>query len=139
MRSLPLLQGIFPTQGLTRSPTWQANSLPTELSGKPLGGPEKNSFDCMGLSAKSYLCFFNTLSRFVTALLPGNKRLLISWLWSLSAVILEPKEIKSVAASAFSCSLLMFVNGLKLFSSCDLSVPPASCWLCDCYSNRLQK
>ena len=39
---------------------------------------------------------FNTLlSRFVIAFLPRNKCLLISWLQSLSAVILEPKKIKS--------------------------------------------
>ena len=36
---------------------------------------------------------FNMLSRFVTAFLPRNKHLLISWLQSLSAVILEPKKI----------------------------------------------
>ena len=36
---------------------------------------------------------FNTLSRFVTAFLPRSKRLLISWLQSLSAVILEPRKI----------------------------------------------
>ena len=36
---------------------------------------------------------FNTLSRFVTAFLPRSKRLLISWLQSLSTVILEPKKI----------------------------------------------
>ena len=38
----------------------------------------------------------NTLSRFVIAFLPRSKRLLISWLQSPSAVILGPKEIKSV-------------------------------------------
>ena len=36
---------------------------------------------------------FNTLSRFVIAFLPRSKHLLISWLQSPSAVILEPKEI----------------------------------------------
>ena len=36
---------------------------------------------------------FNTLSRLVTAFLPGSKCLLISWLQSPSAVILEPKNI----------------------------------------------
>ena len=41
---------------------------------------------------------FNTLSRFVIAFLPRSKCLLISWLQSLSAVILEPKKIKSVTA-----------------------------------------
>ena len=40
--------------------------------------------------------FFNMLSRFVIVFLPRNKRLLISWLQSPSAVTLEPKKIKSV-------------------------------------------
>ena len=39
---------------------------------------------------------FNMLSRFIIAFLPRNKLLLISWLQSLSAVILEPRIIKSV-------------------------------------------
>ena len=39
---------------------------------------------------------FNMLSRFVIAFLPRSKRLLISWLQSPSAVILELKKIKSV-------------------------------------------
>ena len=39
---------------------------------------------------------FNILSRFVTAFLPRSKHLLISWLQSLSAVILGPKKRKSV-------------------------------------------
>ena len=42
---------------------------------------------------------FNMLSRLVTAFLPSSKHLLISWLQSLSAVILEPKKIKSVTVS----------------------------------------
>ena len=42
---------------------------------------------------------FNTLSRFVVAFLPRNKHLLISWLQSPSAVILEPKKIKAVTVS----------------------------------------
>ena len=36
---------------------------------------------------------FNMLSRFAIAFLPRSKHLLISWLWSLFAVILEPKKI----------------------------------------------
>ena len=42
---------------------------------------------------------FNMLSRLVIAFLSRNKSLLISWLQSPSAVILEPKKIKSVTAS----------------------------------------
>ena len=38
---------------------------------------------------------FNMLSRFVITFLPRNKRLLISWLQSPSAVILEPQKIKA--------------------------------------------
>ena len=45
---------------------------------------------------------FNMLSRLVIAFLPGSKRLLISWLQSPSAVILEPKKIKSVTVSIVS-------------------------------------
>ena len=41
----------------------------------------------------------NMLSRLVINFLPGNKRLLISWLQSPSAVILEPKKIKSATVS----------------------------------------
>ena len=47
--------------------------------------------------------FFNTLSRFVIAFLPRSKCLLISWLQSLSTVILEPKK-KSVTVSIVSPS-----------------------------------
>ena len=42
---------------------------------------------------------FNMLSRLVIAFLPRSKHLLISWLQSPSAVILEPKKIKSLTVS----------------------------------------
>ena len=48
---------------------------------------------------------FNILSGFLIAFLPKSKCLLISWLQSLSTVILEPKKIKSVTASTFPTSL----------------------------------
>ena len=54
---------------------------------------------------------FNTLSRFVIAFLPRSKHLLISWLQSPSAVILEPKKIKSVAVSIASPSICHEVMG----------------------------
>ena len=55
---------------------------------------------------------FNMLSRFVRAFFPRSKHLLISWLQSLSAVILEPKKIKSVTAYTFSLSICHEVMGL---------------------------
>ena len=54
---------------------------------------------------------FDTLSRFVIAFLPRSKCLLTSQLQSLSAVILEPKKIKSVTASTFSPSICHEVMG----------------------------
>ena len=48
---------------------------------------------------------FNKLSRLVIAFLPRSKRLLISWLWSPSAVILEPRKIKSDTVSTVSPSI----------------------------------
>ena len=47
----------------------------------------------------------NMLSRLVITFLPRSKRLLISWLQSPSAVILEPKEIKSATVSTVSPSI----------------------------------
>ena len=44
---------------------------------------------------------FNMPSRLVTAFLPRSKHLLISWLQSPSAVILEPPKIKSLTVSTF--------------------------------------
>ena len=54
---------------------------------------------------------FNTLSRFVIAFLQRSKCLFISWLRSPSAVILEPKKIKSVAAFTVSPSICHEVMG----------------------------
>ena len=48
---------------------------------------------------------FNTLSRIVIVFLPRNKRLLISRLQSLSAVILEPPKIKSLTVSNFCTTI----------------------------------
>ena len=48
---------------------------------------------------------FNMLSRLVITFLPRSKRLLISWLQSPSAVILEPRKIKSVTVSTVSPSI----------------------------------
>ena len=55
---------------------------------------------------------FNMLSRLVIAFLPRSKRLLILWLQSPFAVILEPKKIKSVTVSIVSPSVCHEVTGL---------------------------
>ena len=57
---------------------------------------------------------FNTLSRLVITFLPRSKRLLMSWLQSPSAVILEPKKIKYVTVSFVSPSICHEVMGLDV-------------------------
>ena len=54
---------------------------------------------------------FNMLSRVVIVFLPRSNHLLISWLQSPSAVILEPKKIKSVSVSIVSPSIYHEVMG----------------------------
>ena len=61
--------------------------------------------------SKVMFLLFNTLSRFVIAFLPRSKPLLILRLQSPSAVILEPKKIKSVTVSSFSPSICHEVMG----------------------------
>ena len=55
---------------------------------------------------------FNMLSRFVIAFLPRDKSLLILWLQSLSAVILQPKKIESDTVFTFPASICHEVMGL---------------------------
>ena len=64
---------------------------------------------------------FNMLSMFVIAFLPKSKCLLISWLQSPSAVILEPKKIKSVTVSIFYpsiCHEVMEPDAMIYFFEC---------------------
>jgi len=99
----------------------------------------------------------NMLSRLVITFLPRSKRLLISWLQSLSAVILEPKKIKSDTVSpsishevmgpdamifvfwmlsfkpTFSLSCFTFIK--RLFSYSSLSAIRVVCILSPCLFN----
>ena len=56
----------------------------------------------------------NMLSRLIINFLPRSKRLLISWLQSPSAVILEPKKVKSDTVSTVSPSISHEVMGPDL-------------------------
>ena len=52
---------------------------------------------------KAMTLLYNMLSSLAITFLPRNKHLLISWLQSQSAVILEPQKIKSDTVSPFMC------------------------------------
>ena len=73
---------------------------------------KNRSFDYMDFVSKVMSLHFNMLSRFVIAFLPRSKCLLLSWLQSPSAVIWEPKKIKSVTVSIVSPSICHEVMGL---------------------------
>ena len=57
---------------------------------------------------------FNMLSRLIIAFLPRSKCLLISWLQSQSAVILESKKIKSATVSPTICHEVMGLDAMIL-------------------------
>ena len=86
---------------------------------------KNHSFDYMHIAGKVMSLLFSILSRFVIAFLPRSKRLLISWLQSLSSVILEPKEIKS---STQHSPLNYTLDPWNLFFRCHFGSQVISRW-----------
>ena len=80
-------------------------SHPYLTTGKPIALTKQTFVD------KVMSPLFNMLSRLVITFLPRSKRLLISWLRSLSAVILEPPKIKSDTVLTVSPSICYEVMG----------------------------
>ena len=83
-----------------------------------LSHPYMNTGKTIALIRKIFVCkamslFFNMLSKLVIAFLPRSNHLLISWLQSSSAVILEPKKIKSVTVSIVSSSICHLSDGTR--------------------------
>ena len=72
---------------------------------------KNHSFDEMDFFGKVVSLLFHMLSRLVIAFLPRSKRLLISWLQSPSAVILEPPKVKSLTIFIVSPSIWHEVMG----------------------------
>ena len=64
----------------------------------------------MDLCWESSVLLFNMLSRLVIIFLPRSKHLIISWLQSPSALILEPKKINAVTVSPFICHEVMALD-----------------------------
>ena len=122
---LPMsIQDRFPLDGLVgfpccprnsqeSSPTQQfknINSLVLSFLYSPLSCQYMTTGKTIALTRRTFVgkvmsLLFNTLSRLVITFLPRSKRLLISWLQSPSAVILEPQNIKS---ASFHCSSIYF-------------------------------
>ena len=101
------VQGIL--RSLLQHPSSKASILrrsaffTVQLCGYPYMTTEKN----IALTSRTFVSkvmslLLNMLSRLVTTFLPRSKCLLISWLQSSSAVILEPPKIKSDTVSTVS-------------------------------------
>ena len=81
-----------------------------------LSGPHMTTRKTIALIRRTFVgkvmsLIFNMLSSLVITFLPRSKCLLISWLQSLSAVILEPPKIKSATVSTVSPSICYVVMG----------------------------
>ena len=81
-----------------------------------LSHPYMTTGKTIALTRRTFVCkvmslLLNTMSRLVITFLPRSKRLLISWLQSPSAVILEPIKIKSDTVSSVSPSISHEVVG----------------------------
>ena len=81
-------------------------SHPYMTTGKPI------ALDRRTFVSKVMSLLFNMLSRLLMAFHPRSKHLLISWLGLPSAVILEPKEMKSVAVSPSVCHEIMGLDAM---------------------------
>ena len=80
----------------------------------PLSHPYMTTGKTIALTRQTFVgkgLLFNILSRLVITFLPRNKRFLISWLQSPSAVILELRKIKSATVSTVSPSICHEVMG----------------------------
>ena len=82
----------------------------------PLSHPYMTAGKTIALTRQTFVgkvisLLLNMLSRLVIAFLSRSKRFVISWLQSPSAVILEPKKIKSVTVSIVSPSICHEVTG----------------------------
>ena len=77
----------------------------------------------MNFVGKVMPLLFNMLSKLVIVFLPRSKRLLISWLQSPFAVILEPPNIKSVIVSPSICHEMMGPDAM-IFASQMLNFEP---------------
>ena len=80
---------------------WHSAFFIVQLSHPYMTTGETIALTIQAFVSKVMSLLFNTLFRLVITFLPRSKRLLISWLQSLSVGILEPKKINSVSFHCF--------------------------------------
>ena len=90
------LKSLLQHHSLEASILWRSAFFVVQLSHPYMTTGKTIALTRRTVVGKVMSLLFNMLSRFVVVFLPRRKHLLISWLQSLSAVILEPKKIKPV-------------------------------------------
>ena len=105
-------KSLFQHHGSKASTFWHSDFFVVQLSHPYMTTGKAIALTIWTFVSKVMSLLFNMLSRFDIPFLPRSKRLLISWLQSLSAVILEPQKIKSVTVPTFSPSICHEVMGL---------------------------
>ena len=108
-----ILKSLFQHHSSKASVLWHSASFMVQLS-----HPYVTTGKTIALTRRTFVgevmsLLFNMLSRLVTALLPRSKHLLISWVQSPSAVILEPKKIKFLIVSSSICHEVMGFHGTE--------------------------
>ena len=106
------LSRVFSHHSLKASILWHSAFFMVQLSHPYIDYWENHPLTIQTFVGKVMSLFFNTLSRFVIAFLPRSNHLLILWLQSPSALILQPKKIKSVTVSILPPSICHEVMGL---------------------------
>ena len=114
---------LLAAQGILKfSPTPQFKSINSsvlsfmvQLSHPYMTSGKSIAFTSWTFVGKAMHLLFNMLSSIVIAFLPRSKHLLISWLQSSSAVILEPKKVKYLTVSIASTSICHEVPDVIIF------------------------
>ena len=105
------LKSLLQHQSLKASVLWCLAFFTVQLSHPYMTTGKTIALTKRTFAGKVMSLLFNMLSRLVKTFLPRSKHLLISWLQSPSAVILEPRKIKSATVSTVSPSICHEVMG----------------------------
>ena len=106
------LKSLLQHHSLKASICWRSAFFIVQLSYPYMTTGKTVALTRWTLAGKVMSLLFNILSKLVITFLPRSKCLLISWLQSPFAVILEPKKIKSLTVFIVSPSICHEVTGL---------------------------
>ena len=100
-----ILKNLLQHHSSKASNLWSSTFFIVQLSHSYMTTGKTVALIRWNLVGKAMSLLFNKLSRLVITFLPRSKCLLISWLWSPSAVIVDPPKIKSATVSTVSPSI----------------------------------